>query len=666
MKINNFSTKELTQDIRYLHLLARDFPNISAVTTEIINLEAILHLPKSTEHFLADLHGENEAFQHILRNASGNIKRKVNELFGNTLRDKEKKDLCTLIYYPEQKLEIVKANDPHLDDYYQTTLNQLVTVCRNVSSKYTRSKVRKSLPEEFSYIIEELLHESIEDHNKQAYFNVIIDTIIATRRSDDFIIAICYLIQRLAIDRLHILGDIFDRGPGAHLIMDTLCHYHHFDIVWGNHDILWMGAAAGNACCVASVLRLSLRYANTKTLEEGYGINMMPLATFAMETYADDPCTQFRPIIDDNDGSEPKEKAQRLMAQMHKAISIIQFKLEAQLYHNHPEWQMSDRNLLEAIDYDKGTIKLDGKDYELNDSNFPTIDKQKPLQLNAEEKELIEKITHSFLISDRLQRHIQCLLTHGSMVAIYNSNLLFHASIPLQSDGQLKEITIGNETFKGKSLIEHVEQIIRSTYDEAADSEEQQSARDFFWYLWCGPDSPLFDKSKMSTFERYFITDAATHAEEKGWYYKLRDNVEVCDKLLDEFGVSGEHRHIINGHVPVKAGKGETPIKAGGRLMVIDGGFAKAYHDTTGIAGYTLVYHSRGFQLVQHAPFTSTEEAIKEGTDIQSTTQIVEMTGHREQVADTDIGRDLREQIIDLYKLLAAYRKGLIKETSKN
>ena len=660
--ITNQQTDNVIKDLRYLRLLARDFPTISSVTTEIINLEAILHLPKATEHFMADLHGENEAFQHILRNASGNIKRKVNELFGNTLREQEKKDLCTLIYYPEQKLELVKASDDHLEDYYQTTLNQLVTVCRNVSSKYTRSKVRKSLPEEFSYIIEELLHESIEDHNKQAYFNVIIHTIISTGRADDFIVALCYLIQRLAIDQLHILGDIYDRGPGAHLIMDTLSHYHNLDIEWGNHDVLWMGAAAGSPVCVAGLLRLSLRYANTQTLEEGYGINMVPLATFAMETYAGDECRPFLPKTDE--GQDLSDKTLRLITEMHKAIAIIQFKLEGQLYERHPEWGMKDRALLRAIDYDSHTITLDGKSYPLLDHSFPTIDPEDPFALTAEERELMKKLVHSFRICDRLQRHMACLLTHGAMFGVYNSNLLFHASIPLNEDGSLREVCVGQERVKGKELLKKVEEMIRTAFDHSAETTDKEEALDFFWYLWCGPDSPLFDKSKMATFERYFIAERETHAEEKGWYYKLRDNAAVCDRILDEFGVQGQHRHIINGHVPVRVGKGENPIKADGRLMVIDGGFAKAYHNTTGIAGYTLVYHSRGFQLVQHEPFTSTEEAIRNGTDIKSTTQIVEMTGQRAMVNDTDIGAELRVQIADLNNLLLAYRRGFIKEKS--
>ena len=473
--------------------------------------------------------------------------------------------------------------------------------------------------------------------------------------------ALCYLIQTLSIDRLHILGDIFDRGPGAHLILDTLCSYHHFDIQWGNHDVLWMGAAAGNLCCIASVLRLSLRYANTLTLEDGYAINMVPLATFAMETYADDDCRIFAPHVEEN-RPDLNEKTLRLIAQMHKAITIINFKLEGAMCKAYPEWGMAHRCVLEHIDKEAGTITLDGVTYPLIDRNFPTLDPANPYALTPEEADLMERLKHSFMISERLRTHVGCLLSHGGMYEIYNSNLLFHASVPLNADGSLREVCIDRTKVKGKELMQRVDQVVRTAFDLGASNEERKFATDYFWYLWSGADSPLFGKSKMATFERYFIADTATHKEEKGWYYTLRDSAEVCERILDEFGVTGSHRHIINGHVPVRAGKGENPIKADGRLMVIDGGFAKAYHNKTGIAGYTLVYHSRGFQLVQHEPFKSAEEAILNGTDIHSTTQIVEMMGRREMVKDTDVGRELREQIEDLKSLLRAYRRGYIKE----
>lgn len=647
-------------DVRYLQLLAQSFPSVADASTEIINLQAILNLPKGTEHFLADLHGEYEAFQHVLKNASGNIKRKVGELFGTTLRETEKRELCTLIYYPEQKLELVKASEKDLDDWYHITIHHLVAVCRDVSSKYTRSKVRKSLPKDFSYIIQELLHERTEDSDKTAYVNVIIDTIINTGRADAFIIAIANVIQRLAIDQLHILGDIYDRGPGAHKILDLLQNYHHWDITWGNHDMLWMGAAAGNDACICSVIRISLRYANLATLEEGYGINMVPLATFAMDAYADDPCTEFRPILS-GDAENLNEKSIRLTAQMHKAIAVMQFKLEAQLYEKHPEWKMQDRELFNFIDYEHGTIMLEGKIYSLRSCHFPTIDPANPCVLTDEEHELLQRLHHSFMVSEKLHKHIDMLLDHGCMYLVCNNNLLYHASIPLEDDGSLKKVEVyQGQPVAGKDLMETVGHLVRSAYQSDTNPVERDYAIDYFFYLWCGPDSPLFDKSKMATFERYFIEDKETHVEHKGNYFKLRDDEKICEHIMDAFGVTGPNRHIINGHVPVKVGAGENPIKAGGKLMVIDGGFAQAYHKQTSIAGYTLVYHSRGFQLVQHEPFTSTEDAILRGTDIKSTTQIVEMSAHRMLVADTDKGVELRKQIDDLMELLYAYRHGII------
>ncbi|MBR2638827.1 MAG: fructose-1,6-bisphosphatase [Bacteroidaceae bacterium] len=653
--------EEVKEDLRYLRLLARDFPTVSSVTTEIINLEAILHLPKPTEHFMADIHGEHEAFEHVLRNASGNIKRKVNELFGDTISEDERKDLCTLIYYPEGKLKLLKQSEIDPKEYYRESLSKLIKLCRDISSKYTRSKVRKSLPEEYAYIIEELLHESNDIENKQAYLSVIVETIIGTGRAEHFITALCYLIQRLTIDRLHILGDIFDRGPGAHHIMDTLCEYHHVDITWGNHDVLWMGAAAGNTCCIASVLRLSLRDANTTTLEDGYAINMVPLATFAMEQYADDPCEIYQPRVDE-ERTNFNDKDVRLIAQMHKAVSVIEFKLSGQIAMAHPEWGMMDRCLMEFIDKERGVINIDGNDYELKDKLWPTLDPENPYALTPEESDLMERLRHSFMRSERLQSHVNCLLMRGGMFAIYNSNLMFHAAVPINEDGSMREVVFDGETVKGKQLMKKVERMARTAFDNDLSAEEREKAADFFWYLWCGPESPLFGKAKMATFERYLLDDKEVQKEPKGWYYILRDNPQVCDRILDEFGVVGEHRHIINGHVPVRVGKGETPIKADGKLMVIDGGFSKVYHNRTGIAGYTLVYHSRGFELVQHAPFTSTEDAIKEGTDIHSTTQIVEMMGKRKKVRDTDIGRGILVKIADLERLLTAYRKGIIKE----
>ena len=656
--------KQMNRDMHYLQLLSTSFPTIASAATEIINLEAILNLPKGTEHFLADLHGESQAFQHVLKNASGNIRRKVSELFKGDIREAERRELCTLIYYPEEKLELIKAADEDIDDWYHITIHRLVAVCRDVSSKYTRSKVRKSLPEEFAYIIEELLHERTDDIDKAAYVSVIVDSIISTGRADDFIIALCNVIQRLAIDQLHILGDIYDRGPGAHIILDTLRQYHSWDIQWGNHDMLWMGAAAGNNACICNVLRLSLRYANLATLEEGYGINLVPLATFAMETYGDDPCEEFMPRL--LTGNTLDEKTMRLTAQMHKAISVIQFKKEALIFHRRPEWQMEDRCLLEHIDYERGVCTIDGKEYEMTSCHFPTVDPQHPDELTAEEHALMEKLHHSFRVCEKLQKHVKMLLSHGCMYNVCNQNLLFHASCPLNEDGSLKEVELyKGERYSGHELMHNIGMTVRAAFENDTDRELRLWARDYFLYLWCGKDSPLFDKSKMATFERYFLTDKSTYKEEKGYYFQLRDSEAVCDRILDAFGVKGENRHIINGHVPIHASKGENPIKANGKLMVIDGGFSEAYHKETGIAGYTLVYHSRGFQLVQHEPFMSAQDAIQRGLDIKSTTQLVELSAHRMLVADTDKGAELRSQIADLRELLYAYRHGILKEKNK-
>ena len=651
--------------MRLLQLLSQTFPNSESASTEIINLEAILSLPKGTEHFVADIHGEHEVFLHILRNASGNIKRKVHDLFDGSLPESVMRDLCTLIYYPEKRLEMIEeGTDEDLSDFYARTLLQLIQVCRSVSSKYTRSKVRKTLPPQFAYIIEELLHESTNDDDKEAYVRRIVETIIQTGQARHFIVAICNVIQKLSIDQLHILGDIFDRGPGAHIIMDYLLTRDNFDIQWGNHDALWMGAAAGCDACIAIVLRLSLRFGNMATLEEGYGINLLPLATFAMETYADDPCLQFLP--NGQTTNPPQDQKQtRLIAQMHKAIAVIQFKLEGQLIRQHPEWNIDRRGTLENIDLVRGTYRFDGRDYPLLDTSFPTLNPDEPYRLTSEEEELMKRLHHSFRISEKLQKHIRCLFSHGCMYTICNSNLLFHASVPLNADGSLRQVMLDGTPYQGRELMHRIGMIMRSAFQHDTPREQRLKARDFFWYLWCGPDSPLFDKSRMTTFERYFLEEPATHHEEKGAYYQLRENPDVCTRILDSFGVEGETRHIINGHVPVHASQGENPIKADGMLMVIDGGFAKVYHRTTGIAGYTLVYHSRGFQLIQHEPFTSTQEAVAKGTDIKSSTQIVEMMGRRIRVRDTDKGRQIQMQIKELRQLLHAYRHGLIKEDTK-
>lgn len=657
--------ENIRQDLRYLNLLAGSYPTVADASAEIINLEAILNLPKPTEHFISDPHGESEAFNHVLRNASGYIKGKVDEIFGSALRKADKKELCTLIYYPEQKLQLIKSQNEDLDNFYTVTLNRLIRVCREVSAKYTRSKIRKELPPEFGYVIEELLHEvPSESDKKYKYYNVLIDTIIETQRADSFIIAICNLIQRLAIDRLHLLGDIWDRGPGAHHIMETLCNYDHFDIVWGNHDIDWFGAAAGNRACICNVLRLSLRYGNMATLEDGYGINLLPLATFAMEAYADDPCEHFG-IIDLGEGPTADDKTQRLVAQMHKAITILQFKEEARIINRRPDFNMNNRKLLEGVDLERGICTIDGVEYEMSDKCLPTVSTSDPNALTAEEELLMQRLEHSFLTSPQLQRHVQCLLARGGMYAIVNSNLMFHASVPLNADGTLKEVEIRGKKYKGIDLMKKTGHLVREAFSNDVPAKRRLFAIDYIWYLWCGKDSPLFDKDKMTTFERYFIKDKTTHTEHKGYYYQYNDDEAVVDYILDSFGVTGAHRHIINGHVPVRTIKGETPIKAGGKLLVIDGGFSKAYQPKTGIAGYTLTFHSRGFELVAHQPFHSSADAIEKGVDIKGKTQIVELSDQRMLVKDTDKGRILRAKAEDLKKLLYAYRNGFIKELAK-
>lgn len=650
----------INDDIRYLNLLANQYPTISTATTEIVNLQAILNLPKGTEHFLTDIHGEYEPFIHVLKNASGVIKRKIDDVFGNSLRESEKKSLATLIYYPEQKLDIVLKEEENIEDWYRITLYRLIAICRHVSSKYTRSKVRKALPKDFAYIIEELLHEQPGRQDKEAYYEEIIQTIINVDRAKEFIIAISKLIQRLVIDRLHILGDIYDRGPGPHIILDTLIDYHSVDVQWGNHDILWMGAAAGSEVCMANVVRICCRYANLDTLEDGYGINMLPLATFALETYKNDPCEHFKPIFDCEQQYTMKEI--QLISKMHKAIAIIQFKLEGEVIKRRQEFQMDHRLLLNNINYENGTIELDGKTYKLNDCNFPTIDPKSPYKLTKDEKELVDRIRSSFVNSEKLQRHISFLFAKGSMYLKYNSNLMLHGCVPLNDDGSFREVKIKNKKFKGRALLDEFERLAREGYFYHNNPNAKLRGMDYIWYLWTGPNSPLFGKDKMTTFERYFIDDKGTHKEEKNAYYKLRDNEKMCNMVMEEFELDINHSHIVNGHIPVEKKNGESPIKANGKLLVIDGGFSRAYQGKTGMAGYTLIYNSFGLQLITHEPFKSTESAIKEESDILSTTMILENVVERKRVGDTDVGNELERQIKDLKMLLMAYRKGIIKE----
>ena len=652
----------MKRDLKYLQLLAKSFPTIQAASTEIINLEAILNLPKGTEHFVTDLHGEHEAFQHVLKNASGVIKRKVEDIFGHSLREVEKSELCTLIYYPEEKLKLIKNREKEksLYEWYKVILMRLVKVCSNVSTKYTRSKVRKAMPQEYEYIIQELLHESKSgEANKHDYITAIVETIISTGRADHFITAICKLIQRLTIDSLHIIGDIYDRGPGAHIILDILENYHNWDVQWGNHDLVWMGAAAGSKACVANVVRICSRYANFKILEEGYGINLLPLVTFAMDVYGDDPCTIFRPKGADAEGLNPKQT--RLVAQMHKAITIIQFKLEHEVIKRHPEYNMDDRNLLHLINREQGTITLDGRELTLKDDDFQTVDPADPYKLTPEEENVINRLTQNFINSAHMAKHMQLLYSHGALYLVRNSNLLFHGSVPLNEDGSFKSLNILGKDYAGKALFDKIDQIVRQAYFEPHKSPAKQFAQDFVWYLWCGPVSPPFDKNRMATFERYFLSDKEAQKEQKGWYNIHKNNKEICEKILKEFGVEGEPSHIINGHIPVKTTKGESPIKAGGRLLVIDGGYSKPYQAETGIAGYTLIYNSYGLRLVQHEPFESTQNAIEQGKDIISETKVVEFMERRKLVRDTDIGKKLIDQIDDLKQLLVAFRKGQIR-----
>ncbi|KMT21946.1 fructose-1,6-bisphosphatase [Clostridium cylindrosporum] len=654
--------QEFEGELRYLKLLSKQYPTIAAACTEIINLQAVLNLPKGTEHFLTDIHGEYEAFNHVLKNASGVIKRKIKDSLGNSLTEKDVKSLATLIYYPEQKLELILKNEQNIDDWYKVTLYRLVEICRHVASKYTRHKVRKALPKDFAYIIEELLHERPDRIDKEEYYSEIIKTIIRIGRANEFITAISKLIQRLVIDRLHIVGDIFDRGPGADIVMDTLINYHNVDIQWGNHDILWMGAAAGSEACIATVLRICARYVNLDTIEDGYGINLLPLATFALEFYKNDDCKCFKPKVDNN--MDYSEKDIKLIAKMHKAISILQFKLEGEIIKRRPHLGMDDRLLLNNIDYKEGTINIDGKIYKLKDNNFSTINPENPYELSPEEKELMEKLKSSFVNSERLQKHVRFLFAKGSVYLKCNSNLMYHACIPLNEDGSFKKVKIGasGKEYSGKAYLDRIDMLVREGYFYKNNPEAKLYGMDLIWYLWTGSDSPLFGKDKMTTFERYFIEEKEAHVENKDPYFKYQDTEEMCNMILKEFGLNPEVSHIVNGHVPVKLKKGESPIKANGKLLVIDGGFSRAYQSTTGIAGYTLIYNSYGLLLVSHESFESAQKAIEEEKDILSTTVVLEREVERKRVGDTDLGEELRSEIKDLELLLDAYQKGVIKE----
>lgn len=645
-------------ELKYLKSIAHQYPNIAAASTEIINLQSILNLPKGTEHFLTDIHGEYEQFNHVLKNGSGAIRRKIGEVFGNTLSNKDKKSLATLIYYPQEKLDIVMQEEENIEDWYKITLHRLVQVTKTVASKYTRSKVRKALPKDFAYIIEELITEKAEVSDKEGYYNEIIHTIIRIGRAPDFIIALSNLIQRLVVDHLHIVGDIYDRGPGPHIIMDTLMKYHSVDIQWGNHDIVWMGAACGHLPCIATVLRIAARYGSLDTLEDGYGINLIPLATFAMERYQDVSCDTF--AIKYNTDYDTKDLS--LDMKIHKAIAIIQFKLEGQVIKKHPEFEMDDRLLLDKIDYEKKTVRIGGQDYAMSDVEFPTVDPADPYNLTPEEEQVMARLRQAFIKCEKLQKHVRFLYSNGGLYKVHNSNLLYHGCVPMDEEGNFKSANIDGRRYKGKELYDVLDNYARKGYYAQNDPAGMRKAQDILWYIWAGSNSPVFGKDKMATFERYFLSEKETHKENKNCYYSLIDNEAIINKILMEFGLNTEKSHIINGHVPVELKKGESPIKCGGKLLIIDGGFSKAYQGKTGIAGYTLIANSHGMRLVAHEPFESTQAAILRESDIFSDTTIVENAYERILVADTDIGHELQESIKQLEHLLEAYQNGTIIE----
>ena len=655
MKEEYKELKELQK--RYLTRLSDLYPTIAAASTEIINLQAILNLPKGTEHFLTDVHGEYEAFSHVLKNGSGSVRRKIEDVFGITMSAADKKSLATLIYYPRAKMDLIRQTETNMEDWYKVHLYRLIEVAKRAASKYTRSKVRKALPPNFAYVIEELITEKAEVHDKESYYNEIISTIIRIGRAEDFIEAISELIQRLVVDHLHIVGDIYDRGPGPHIIMDKLMSYHSVDIQWGNHDILWMGAAAGQWGCIANVIRICARYGNLDILEDGYGINLLPLAAFALRIYGDDPCICFR--LKAVEGIDPDEMQMNM--RIHKAISIIQFKVEGQIIRRQKAFHLENRALLHRIDFEKGTIELDGKKYPLLDTAFPTVDPKDPYAFTQEEEEIMKRLEKAFLHCEKLQRHMRFLLNKGSLYKVYNDNLLYHGCVPLTEDGKLKEIRLFGKSYGGKELYDVLDSYVRKGFF-ALDENERQDGKDIMWYIWLHPDSPLFGKDKMATFERYFLQDAETHIEKKNPYYSLLENEKVINQILEEFGLDPAVSHIVNGHVPVKRKDGENPVKCGGKVLVIDGGFSKAYQKETGIAGYTLIFNSYGLLLVAHEPFESTESAIAKEKDIHSETMIVKRVRERLLVGDTDIGEELKRQVKDLERLLVAYRNGELRE----
>ena len=646
-------------NLRLLKFLAKQYPTMDHAITEMINLQAILNLPKATEHFVSDIHGEYEAFSHVLRNASGVLKTRIDELFINEMSDKERRAFAILIYYPEKKMKQIAAIEEEMNEWYRINLLRVIRLCKVISSKYTRSKVRKALPKEFAYIMEELLNEQVDTPNKEQYYYEIVDRIISLNKAEAFMCAFCHLIQRLAIGHLHVLGDIFDRGPRADKVMDILQEYHSVDVQWGNHDILWMGAASGSEACIANIIRNACKYSNLETLEDGYGINLLPLATFALDQYKDQDYSLFMPVID-NEG-DTKQDDVRLVALMHMAITFIQFKLEHQLIEKCFDKEMMNRDLLDKINYQDYTIAIDGVTYQLNADVFKGINPKAPYDLSKEEIEVIDRLRSSFLQSSKLQEHIQFMFTNGSMYKVYNNNLLYHGCILLTEEGTFKQIQLDDKYYSGKAYLERLEAIVREGYFNVLDKEAKQKGMDMMWYLWCGSNSPVFGKQKMTTFERYFIQNEETWKEPKNSYYEYLDDEEMAMRLLMEFGINSEEGHIINGHVPVQVKKGEKPIKAGGKIIVIDGGFTKAYQKITGIAGYTLIYNSFGLQLASHEPFEGVEEAITSEKDMVTSMNVIEYIPTRKRVKDTDIGKDIDGQIKALLTLVEYYQLGLLK-----
>ncbi|HJB24353.1 MAG TPA: fructose-1,6-bisphosphatase [Candidatus Jeotgalibaca pullicola] len=656
----------IVQTDKYLRLLSKEYPTIADTVTEIINLEAIMNLPKATEHFISDLHGEYYAVQHVLRNGSGNVKEKIKEIFQGRLSSKEMNQLATIIYYPDKKIDLIVSSletQEEIEEFFILTTTRITELCAFVVSKYTRSKVRKALPSDYAYIIEELLFKDTIMSNKEDYYDKIIKTVISLKRGKELVAAFAYVIQRLVVDHLHVVGDIYDRGPYPDRIIDTLMDGHELDIQWGNHDVLWMGAASGSAACMANVIRICARYDNLEIIEDAYGISLRSLMLFSEMNYLEDRYEPFMPKINPDSEEKIYPEEIRQIAKMNQAISIIQFKLEGEIIKRHPEFEMDDRLLLSKIDYAKGTIMLGGKEYPLTCDYFPTIDPKNPYKLTEEEEVVVQKLMDGFLNSERLHKHIQFLYSRGSMYLKYNENLLFHGCVPLNKDGSFMEMTINQKKYSGKALLDKYEDVLRKGYLNR--KKENQEYLDYIWYQWEGKASSLFGKDKMTTFERLYISDKRTHIEEKNIYYKERDNVETCERILEEFGLDPSKGHIINGHTPVKEKRGENPLKADGKLIVIDGGFSKAYQDTTGLAGYTLLYNSFGMQLVSHQPFTSVHDALVNEIDIVSTRRIVDKELERKTVRETDVGIRLTQQVQDLQKLLAAYQEGHIVETVK-